>query len=102
MPRPSSNRRAAVARATRKVRAGSDILPAMLRSIKALDSRKRRRRVQQESSMKVYSLLRAAGTAIWIGGQLFAVVALPSAAEALPRRKDRRRVVEAGWDAWTP
>jgi len=52
--------------------------------------------------MKAYSLLRAAGSAIWIGGQLFAVVALPVAAGTLPRRKDRRRVVEAGWQAWTP
>lgn len=45
---------------------------------------------------------REAGAAAWIGGQLFAVVALPRAAAAIPRWRDRRRVLAAGWQAWTP
>ena len=46
--------------------------------------------------------LRGAGAAVWIGGQLFAVVALPRAASAIPRWRDRRRVMVAGWEAWSP
>lgn len=45
---------------------------------------------------------REAGAAAWIGGQLFAVVALPRAAAAVPRWRDRRRVMGAGWEAWAP
>ena len=45
---------------------------------------------------------REAGAAAWIGGQLFAVVALPRAAAAIPRWRDRRRILTAGWRAWTP
>lgn len=45
---------------------------------------------------------REAGAAAWIGGQLFAVVALPRAAAAIPRWRDRRRVLAAGWQAWSP
>lgn len=47
-------------------------------------------------------ILRETGAAIWIGGQLFAVVALPRAAAAIPRARDRRRIIHAGWNAWTP
>lgn len=45
---------------------------------------------------------REAGAAAWIGGQLFAVVALPRAASAIPRWRDRKRILTAGWRAWTP
>ncbi len=54
------------------------------------------------TGMKVSKVLQEAGTALWVGGQFFGVIALPEAARAMPRRKDRQRVVRRGWDAWTP
>lgn len=52
--------------------------------------------------MTLARYFREAGAAAWIGGQLFAIVALPRAAAAIPRWRDRRRVLAAGWQAWTP
>lgn len=52
--------------------------------------------------MTVARYFREAGAAAWIGGQLFAVMALPRAAAAVPRWRDRRRVMAAGWSAWSP
>lgn len=52
--------------------------------------------------MTVARYFREAGAAAWIGGQLFAVMALPRAAAAVPRWRDRRRVLAAGWSAWSP
>ena len=52
--------------------------------------------------MTVARYFREAGAAAWIGGQLFAVMALPRAAAAVPRWRDRRRVMAAGWAAWSP
>lgn len=52
--------------------------------------------------MSIARRFREAGTAAWIGGQLFAVVALPRAASAIPRWRDRDRVISAGWEAWAP
>ncbi len=53
-------------------------------------------------NVRAFRILGSAGTALWVGGQFFGIVALPAAAAVLPRRQDRSRVIEAGWKAWTP
>ena len=52
--------------------------------------------------MNPWRALRRAGTAIWIGGELYGVAVLPSAGDALMRRRDRHRALVAAWHHWTP
>lgn len=52
--------------------------------------------------MNLSRTLQEVGSALWIGGQFYGIVTLPAAASAVGRRKDRQRVLSAGWDAWTP
>jgi hypothetical protein len=51
---------------------------------------------------RIARTLREAGTAVWIGGQLFGVVALPAATHTITRPRDRHRAAVAAWTAWTP
>ncbi len=52
--------------------------------------------------MKTARLLREAGTAVWIGGQLFGQIALPAGGRVLMRRRDRHRALVTAWRSWTP
>lgn len=52
--------------------------------------------------MRVFRVLQETGTAIWLGGQLFGVLALSRGVATLPKRRDRARVLRAAWGAWSP
>ena len=52
--------------------------------------------------MKAARILREAGTAVWIGGQLFGLIALPAGGRVLMRRRDRHRALVTAWRSWTP